>query len=48
LDKIAEKYFLKDKLHPKINFYKESARYFINKKIASNEKYDFVFIDAYS
>lgn len=48
LDVIAEKYFLHEKLHPKIIFYKESARYFVNEKIRNNEKYDFIFIDAYN
>ena len=31
LDTIAENYFLKEKLHLKITFYKDSARYYINK-----------------
>ncbi len=48
LDSIAEEYFLKAPLHPKINFYKESARYFVNKKIESGEKYDLIFLDAYN
>ena len=48
LDVIAEKYFLQEKLHSKIVFYKESARYFVNEKIRKNEKYDFIFIDAYN
>lgn len=48
LDVIAEKYFLKESLHPKIQFAKESARYFIEKKIAQGEKYDFIFLDAYN
>lgn len=34
LDTIAEQYFLQEELNPKIVFYKESARYFINQKIA--------------
>ena len=48
LDTIAEKYFLHEKLDPKIVFYKESARYFVNQKIRSKEKYDFIFLDAYN
>ncbi len=48
LDTIAEKYFLQEKLHPKIHFYKESARHFVNKKGDIGEKYDFIFLDAYS
>ena len=48
LDTIAETYFLGEKLHPKITFYKESARYFINKMKKKGETYDFIFLDAYS
>ncbi|MFZ2255851.1 MAG: fused MFS/spermidine synthase [Patescibacteria group bacterium] len=33
LDTIAEEHFLGEKLHPKIHFYKQSARYFIREKI---------------
>jgi spermidine synthase len=48
LDRIAEEYFLREKLDPKITFSKESARYFIRKKTSENEKYDFIFLDAYN
>lgn len=48
LDAIAQEHFLQEDLHEKIVFFKESARYFINKKIAQWEKYDFIFIDAYN
>jgi spermidine synthase len=48
LQDIAEKYFLKEPLHPKIQFFPESARYFIQKKIRAGEKYDFIFLDAYN
>ena len=48
LDVIAEKYFLHEKLDPKITFYKDSARYFVNEKIRTSEKYDFIFLDAYN
>ena len=48
LDTIAEKYFLHEKLDPKIVFYKDSARYFVNEKIRNSEKYDFIFLDAYN
>ncbi len=44
---IAEKYFLKEELSEKIDFYPMPARFFLNKKIIKWEKYDFVFIDAY-
>jgi spermidine synthase len=48
LDTIAETYFLGEKLHPKITFHKESARYFINKMKEKGETYDFILLDAYS
>jgi spermidine synthase len=48
LDKIAEGHFLGEKLHPKVNFYKQSARYFIREKILAGEQYDMIFIDAYN
>ena len=48
LDHIAEEEFLGEKLHPKINFYKQSARYLIREKILAGEKYDMIFIDAYN
>lgn len=48
LDAIATEYFLEEPLHPKIDFYKQSARHFLREKIRSNEKYDFIFIDAYN
>jgi hypothetical protein len=47
LKNITEKYFLKEKLNKKINFYPIPARYFLTKKINENIKYDFIFIDAY-
>lgn len=48
LDTIAEQYFLKEELNPKIVFYKQSARFFLNEKIRNKEKYDFIFLDAYN
>jgi spermidine synthase len=48
LDKIAEEHFLGQKLHPKIVFYRQSARYFIHEKIKAGEQYDMIFIDAYN
>lgn len=48
LAQIAEEHFLGEKLHPKIHFYPESARYFLNKKIKEGETYDFILLDAYN
>jgi hypothetical protein len=38
---------LKEKLNNKVNFYPESARYFLNNKIKENKKYDAIIIDIY-
>lgn len=48
LDVIAERHFLGQSLHPKIQFYKQSARYFVREKILLWEQYDMIFIDAYN
>ncbi len=42
---IAEEYFLEEKLSEKIDFYPDPARFFLRN---ISQKYDFVFIDAYS
>lgn len=47
LKDITEKYFLKEKLSEKIEFYPVAARYLLTKKIQENKKYDFIFVDAY-
>lgn len=46
LKDISEKYFLQKKLSDKINFYPESARFYLNK--IDWKKYDAVVVDAYS
>jgi spermidine synthase len=46
LKDISEKYFLQKKLSKKINFYPQSARFYLNK--LENKKYDTVVVDAYS
>ena len=46
--KIAEKKFLFQSLSPKIVFYPESARWFINKAIQQNIQYDLIVLDAYN
>ena len=46
LKEISEKYFLQKKLSEKINFYPESARFYLNK--IDWKKYDAVVVDAYS
>lgn len=46
LKEISEKYFLQKKLSDKINFYPESARFYLNK--IDWKKYDAVVVDAYS
>ena len=46
--KIAEKKFLFQSLSPKIVFYPESARWFINKAIQQNIQYDLIILDAYN
>lgn len=48
LSTIAEEHFLDQKLHPKIQFYKQSARYFVREKMLAGEQYDMIFIDAYN
>lgn len=47
LKEIAEKYFLEENLNNKVKFIPESARFFINKTIKENKKYDNVVIDVY-
>lgn len=47
LKDISEKYFLQEKISKKVNFIPESARYFINKSINENKKYDAIVIDIY-
>ncbi len=46
LKDISEKYFLQKKLSDKINFYPESARFYLNK--LWNKRYDAIVVDAYS
>lgn len=45
---IAEEKFLFQPLSPKIVFYPESARWFINKAIQQNIQYDLIILDAYN
>lgn len=45
---IAEQHFLFQSLSPKIAFFPESARWFINKAIQNNTKYDLIVLDAYN
>ncbi|MDR2640892.1 MAG: hypothetical protein LBC61_06450 [Candidatus Peribacteria bacterium] len=48
LKDISEKYFLQEKISPKVNFISEPVRYFLNKKLASSSnKYDAIVIDVY-
>lgn len=47
LKEIAEKYFLEENLNDKVKFIPESARFFINKAIKKNKKYDNVVVDVY-
>lgn len=47
LKKISEDYFFEKKLSSKINFYAEPSRFFINKSIKSNKKYDAIVVDVY-
>lgn len=44
---ISEKYFLEKKLSEKINFINFPSRYFLNKTIKENKKYDAIVIDIY-
>lgn len=48
LKEIAEKHFLEETLSPKITFYPDSARYFINKAIKEWKSYDLILLDAYN
>lgn len=47
LKEISEKYFLKEKLSEKIIFFSNPSRYFINKSINENKKYDSIVVDVY-
>lgn len=47
LKDITEKYFLEKKLSEKINFINFPSRYFLNKTIKENKKYDAIIIDIY-
>lgn len=46
--KVAEEYFLEQKLHPKINFIPLSARYVVYDKLSAGVTYDLIFIDAFN
>lgn len=48
LQRIAEKYFLKDTLPEKIAVYTQPARYFLNQAIKNDQRYDLILVDAYS
>lgn len=48
LKEIAEQYFLEETLSPKITFYPDSARYFVNKAIKEWKTYDLILLDAYN
>lgn len=48
LKEISEKYFIQEKLNNKVLFHTFPSRFFVNEAIKNNQKYDFIFVDAYS